>query len=120
MENGFEGFDGFDLLRILIDTLPDQLYVKDAEGRFVVNNIKHAKDLGAASPEEIAGKTDFDFYPKELAEQYRADEREVIRSGRPLIGKEEPSVDEEGNRSWLRPPRCLCEPVVGRSWGSWA
>ena len=120
MEDGFEEFDRLDLLRILIDTLPDQLYVKDVEGRFVVNNIKHVEDLGAANPEEIAGKTDFDFYPKELAEQYRADEREVIRSGRPLIGKKEPSVDEEGNRSWHSSTKVPLRNGSGGSWVSWA
>ncbi len=53
--------------------------------------------MGAAIPEEIAGKSDADFYPEELAERYRADEQEILCSGRPLIDKEEPSVDGEGN-----------------------
>jgi PAS domain S-box-containing protein len=84
----------------LIDSLPEHVYVKDAEGRYILNNAQHVKDLGAASPEEVAGKSDFDFYARELAEQYRADEHEIIRSGRPLIGKEEPCMDEEGNSTW--------------------
>ena len=92
--------DDFSLLRTLIDVLPEQVYVKDTEGRYVLNNLAHLRALGAASPEEIAGKSDFDFYPKELAERYRADEREITRSGRPLIDKEEPSVDGEGNERW--------------------
>jgi PAS domain S-box-containing protein len=83
----------------LIDSLPEHLYVKDAEGHYILN-ARHVKDLGAASPEEVAGKSDFDFYPRELAEQYRADEQEIIRSGRPLVGKEEPCMDEEGNSTW--------------------
>src|SRR5918998_3392100 len=91
------GLDDVSLLRTLIDALPEQVYVKDTEGRYVLNNLAHVRALGAASPEEIAGKSDFDFYPEELAERYRADERELIRSGRSLIDKEEPSVDGEGN-----------------------
>src|SRR5918997_6214960 len=87
----------FSLLRTLIDALPEQIYVKDTEGRYVLNNLAHVRALGAASPEEVAGKSDFDFYPEELAERYRADEREVIRSGQPLIDKEEPSVNGESN-----------------------
>ena len=88
------------LLRTLIDSLPDYVYVKDTEGRYLLSNLEHAKALGAASPEEIAGKTDSDFYPSQLVERYRADEREVIDSGLPLVDKEEPSVDEEGNQRW--------------------
>src|SRR3989337_3840417 len=91
------GLDDSSLVRRLIDSLPEQVYVKDTEGRYVLNNLAHVRALGAASPEEVAGKPDFDFYPEELAERYRADEREGIRSGRPLIDKEEPSVDGEGN-----------------------
>src|SRR5918999_300701 len=88
------------LLRTLIDALPEQVYVKDTEGCYVLNNLAHVRALGAASPEQIAGKSDFDFYPEELAERYRADELVVLDSGRPLIDEEEPSVDEEGNERW--------------------
>jgi diguanylate cyclase (GGDEF)-like protein/PAS domain S-box-containing protein len=94
------GLDDFSLLRTLIDDLPEQVYVKDTEGRYIVNNVAHLRILGVASPEEVAGKSDFDFYPNELAEQYRADEQKIISSGRPLVGKEEPSVDGEGNERW--------------------
>ena len=94
------GLDDSSLLRTLIDSLPEQVYVKDTEGRYLLNNFTHVRALGAASPEKVAGKSDFDFYPKELAERYRADEREVLDSGRPLIDKEEPSVDGEGNQRW--------------------
>src|SRR5919112_2748305 len=87
-------------LRALIDDLPDQVYLKDTEGRYLFNNAKHLKALGAASPEEAVGKSDFDFYPKKLAERYRADEEEILRSGRPLICREEPSVHGEGNERW--------------------
>ena len=95
-----DALDDFSLLRTLIDSLPEQVYVKDVEGRYVLNNFAHVRALGAASPEEVAGKSDFDFYPEELAERYRADEREVIRSGRALVNSEEPSQDEEGNKRW--------------------
>jgi PAS domain-containing protein len=80
----FEGFDERGFLRALIDNLPDHVYLKDTEGRYVLNNAGHAKDLGAASPEEIAGKPDFDLYPRELAERYHADEQEIFHSGQPL------------------------------------
>ncbi len=68
-----DGLDDSSLLRKLVDSLPDQVYVKDTEGRYLLNNHEHAKALGAASPEEIAGSTDSDFYPSHLVERYRAD-----------------------------------------------
>ena len=88
-------------LHALVDELPDQIYIKDAEGRYVFNNINHAKALGASSPEEVVGKTDFDFYPQELAERYSVDEQEVISSGRSLVDEEESRVGEQGNRKWF-------------------
>src|ERR687894_139846 len=94
------GLDDVNLLRTLIDALPEQVYVKDTEGCYVLNNLAHVRALGAASPEQIAGKSDVDFYPEELAERYRADELVVLDSGRPLIDKEEPSVDGEGDERW--------------------
>ena len=51
------------LLRTLIDHMPDRIYAKDREGRFLIKNRSDAIQMGAASPEEIVGKTDFDYYP---------------------------------------------------------
>jgi len=87
------------LLRTLIDNMPDNIYVKDTESRFVVANIAVARLMGT-SPDGLLGKTDFDFYPKELAAKYYADGQNVIRTGQPLVGQEEPAVDPEGNRKW--------------------
>ena len=89
------------LLRTLIDNLPDYIFVKDTESRFVINNIAHARVLGATTPEELVGKTDFDFFPQELARQYYADEQEIIWSGQPLINREEFTIDQNGRKQWL-------------------
>jgi PAS domain S-box-containing protein len=88
------------LLRTLIDNLPDHIFVKDTESRFVISNAGHLRVLGAAGQDEVVGKTDFDFSPQELAARYYADEQEIIASGRPLIGKEEPAVDQLGKSRW--------------------
>jgi PAS domain S-box-containing protein len=89
------------LLRTLIDNLPDCVYAKDTASRFVINNLAHVRVLGAAQPADVVAKTDLDFFPKELALHYRADEEAVLRSGRPLLNREEPVVDSEGNRQWV-------------------
>src|SRR2546426_2006908 len=68
------------LLRTLIDTLPDAIYVKDTQSRFILGNSGVARLMGAAKVESLVGKKDSDFYPGELAERYYADEQAVIES----------------------------------------
>src|SRR5258708_39476414 len=67
------------MLRALIDNIPDFMYVKDTQSRFVIANAYTARTLGASSPADLLGQTDFDFYPKELAAVFHADEPEPIR-----------------------------------------
>jgi len=87
------------LLRTLIDNMPDNIFVKDTQSRFVIANIAVARLMGT-TPEGLLGKTDFDFYPKELAAKYYAGGQKVVRTGKPLVAQEEPAVDPEGNRKW--------------------
>ena len=89
------------LLRTLIDNLPDYIFAKDADSRFILNNAAHIRLLRAAAPEEIYGKTDYDIFPEELAAHYYADEQAVIRSGDALINREEEVIDEHGQKHWL-------------------
>jgi PAS domain S-box-containing protein len=89
------------MLRTLIDNLPDRIYVKDTQSRFLLNNIAHMEALGAKTREEVIGKTDFDFRPYERAVQYFADDQEVIKSGQPLYNREEPTTLPTGEKGWL-------------------
>ncbi|MGB2807523.1 MAG: PAS domain S-box protein [Sedimentisphaerales bacterium] len=109
------------LLRTLIDNMPDNIYVKDTESRFVVANFAVARLMGT-TPDGLLGKTDFDFYPKELAAKYYANGQNVSESGQLLLGQEEPAVDSEGNRKWysttkvpLRDSRGKIVGIVGIS-----
>jgi len=88
-------------LRTLIDNLPDNIFIKDVESRFVISNLAHAHLLRAKTPDEIVGKTDFDIFPPELAASYYADEQAVIRSGQPLVNREERTIDPDGKTQWL-------------------
>ena len=90
-----------ELLRTLIDNLPDVIYVKDTESRFLVANMAEARLLGAATPEELLGKSDADYFPAELADKYRADEQAILQLGQPQLNYEEPTVDLDGNPKWL-------------------
>ena len=95
------------LLRSLIDNVPDFIYVKDIQSRFLIANPALARAIGAAAPDELLGKTDFDFFPQELAAKYYADEQTIFRSGQPVLELEEPSVDAAGNRRWLSSTKIL-------------
>ena len=86
------------MLRALIDNVPDFMYVKDARSCFVVANASLAKSMGVSSPADLLGKTDFDFYPKRLAQQYYDDEQLVIRKKKTLFEHEEESTRRDGNR----------------------
>jgi PAS domain S-box-containing protein len=88
------------LLRNLIDNMPDYIYVKDARSRFVLANRALAGLVGEKNPEALLGKTDFDYFPKELATDFFADEQSIIQSGQPLVNKDEHSVDAEGTAKW--------------------
>jgi len=85
------------VLRALIDNIPDFVYVKDLESRFLVANAHLARIVGAGTPEELLGKTDFDFFPRELANGFFEDEQNVMHSGQPLYNREEKGIDSAGN-----------------------
>ncbi len=89
------------LLRTLIDTMPDLIYIKDRQSRFVVVNQAQVRLLGGTTPDDLLGKTDFDFFPHELAQKYYADEQAILQSGQPRISLEEPTVDTAGNKKWI-------------------
>ena len=89
------------LWHTLIDSLPDFIFVKDAESRFVINNLAHRQVLKAQTQADLLGKTDFDIFPPELAQQYYADEQSIIQSGQAVIDREEPYLDETGQQRWL-------------------
>jgi len=67
--------------RTLLENLPQKIFLKDRSSVYISCNENYARDLNI-KPEEIAGKTDYDFLPKELAEKYRVDDKRIIESGR--------------------------------------
>jgi two-component system sensor kinase FixL len=89
------------LLRSIMDTIPDFIYVKDESNRYLRINEAYSKHLGLTKPAEATGRTPFDFYPRPLAEQYAEDERLVIQTGNPQLDKVEPSVTRDGREIWL-------------------
>ncbi|MGO9003032.1 MAG: PAS domain-containing protein [Limisphaerales bacterium] len=88
------------LLRTLIDNLPDAIYAKDTAGRKTMANPADLKNLRCQTEAEAIGKSDFDFFPKDIAEKFWADDQKVI-AGKPVINREEYLFDEAGRKRWL-------------------
>jgi diguanylate cyclase (GGDEF)-like protein/PAS domain S-box-containing protein len=89
------------LLRTLGDNMLDLIYAKDEQGRFVYANLALVNMTGAKSAEDILGKTDFDLNPLNAAQAYREDDQWVMRSGQPLMGREEQLTDfKTGELRW--------------------
>ncbi|OTP66615.1 diguanylate cyclase/phosphodiesterase (GGDEF & EAL domains) with PAS/PAC sensor(s) [Caballeronia sordidicola] len=84
-------FDAFEhtLLRALAENVPHRIYAKDMQGRFIFANRAVARGMGVSEPAELLGKTDFHFYPLELASEYYRQEQEVLTHGRSLLNHEE-------------------------------
>ncbi len=89
-----------DLLRALLDNIPDRIYYKDVESRFIRCSNSMALRLGLDDPKKVVGKTDFDFHPKEKAQEFYEDEQRIIVTGKALINKLEEQTDLEGRPIW--------------------
>jgi len=85
------------VLRTMIDLIPAFIYAKDAQSRFTAANKLVANRMGV-EPSGLIGKTDFDFFPREHAEKFFADEQALIQSGVPLIDREELAFDKTRGR----------------------
>ncbi len=90
-----------DLLRTLMDNIPDAICFKDAHGRYTRVNTAQARLLGLKSSDEAVGKTDRDFFSAEDAQRcYEADQK-VLATAEPLIGNLEKRPDAGGNARWV-------------------
>jgi AraC-like DNA-binding protein len=96
-----ESLDSLGCLEALFENLPNlQFYVKDLEGRFITVNQNVVKMCRRRDRNEVIGKTDFDFYPKHIAEAFRRDDLGVIKSGVKIMDRIEPITHEDGSISW--------------------
>lgn len=87
------------LLRALIDQIPDFLFVKDVDSRFILANRAIASAYGTL-PGGLIGKTDHDLHPQALADEFLRYEQAVIKTGVPMMNMEESFPDCEGATRW--------------------
>ncbi|QEH33692.1 Sensor protein ZraS [Aquisphaera giovannonii] len=92
----------------LVETLPQNILRKDLDGIFTFANRRFCAELGR-SLDQILGRTDFDFYPRELAEKYRRDDRRVIESGQ-VLDVVEQHVTPQGETLYVQ---VMKSPIFG-------
>ena len=92
----------------LVETLPQMILCKDLEGRFIFANRRFCAELGTTL-DEVRGKTDYDFFPRELAEKYRADDHRVLES-RAVIDVVERHVTPKGETLYVQ---TMKTPLLG-------
>ncbi len=105
------------LFNSLIDTIPDSIYFKDKESRFIRINKTLANRFGLKDPEEALGKTDFDFFNEEHARPAFNDEQRIINTGEPIVGLEEKEVWPDGHITWVSTTKLLLRDKTGSVMG---
>ncbi len=89
------------LVRALMDNVPDHIYFKDADSRFIMISRTHAQSFGLSDASQARGKTDFDFFTEEHARKAFEDEQAIIRTGQPLVNLEEKETWADGATTWV-------------------
>ena len=105
------------LLRSLIENLPEAIYVKDSGGRYLLDNGAHRAWLGVGREDDVLGKSVHEFFPPEVARGYDSDDRAVLEAGRPVLEREEMIRDRQGGSTTPPRPRCPCATARARSSG---
>ena len=89
------------LVETLLESIPDHIYFKDRQSRFIRINPAMARAFKLKDPAEAIGKTDFDFFAREHAQQAFEDEQQIMRTGQPLVGREEKETWPDGSVTWV-------------------
>ena len=89
------------LFNTLMDSIPDTIYFEDATRRFTRVNKAQARMLGVVDPKDAVGKTDFDFFSPEVAQEFHASEQRLLQSGEPMIDVVQKICKPDGQVQWL-------------------
>jgi PAS domain S-box-containing protein len=101
----------------LANTIPDHIYFKDRQSRFIRINEAMARSFELRSAAEAVGKTDFDIFGAEHAQQAFADEQRIMETGKPLIGVEEKETWPDGHVTWVSTTKMPVRDAQGRITG---
>lgn len=106
------------LMNALLDSIPDQIYFKDAQSRFVKISRSQAERFGLSDPTQAIGKTDFDFFSEDHARPAYEDEQRIIRTGQPILNFEEKETWPDGHITWVATSKLPMRDEAGRIVGT--
>jgi len=101
------------ILDTFMENVPDPIYFKDRNSRIIRANKACAARFGLSDPAEEIGKTDFDFFPGDLARVRYEQEQEIVRTGQPLLTLEEPDVNKTWSLTTKMPLRDEHGKIIG-------
>jgi two-component system, cell cycle sensor histidine kinase and response regulator CckA len=102
------------LLRTLLDTLPELIYVKDTAGRYLLVNEAHRRFHRLGENTTLVGRTVFDLVPPELAQRYHDDDQHVLGTGLPVQDREEPARLPDGGEGTLLTTKLALRDGAGK------
>ena len=102
------------LLRSIIDTLPDHVFVKDTRGHYLLHNESHRRLLAHKGDAHPEGRTVFDYFPPEEAARYNDDDRFVMETGERILNREDAMTGADGREQWLRTTKVPLRDARGR------
>lgn len=117
-DSSVSGDLGLQLFRNLLEHTTDSVYFKDLSSRFIRISARQGRNYGLSNPEEAIGKSDADFFAAEHAGRALRDEQQIIRTGEPMIGKEEMQTWPDGRRTWVSTSKMPLRDGLGRIIGT--
>ncbi len=106
------------LVNAFLENVPDAVYFKDRESRFIAVSQSKAARHGCAHPDELVGKTDADLFSEGHAQRTLGDEQEIMRTGVPILGKIEKITWPDGRVTWSRSSKLPLRGDGGRIIGT--
>jgi PAS domain S-box-containing protein len=105
------------LLRTVMDAMPDQVFVTNRQGRYMIDNISHRRFLGAKKAREVEGKTSSDFFPPAIADEMKKDDRMIMETGQPVLNQEDLVIRSNDDVLWISTTRVPLLDVEGNCIG---
>lgn len=106
-----------DSLREIMRNSEDYFFVKDTELVYHGSSVVFARIAGLDDPAELVGKNDYDLFPRDIAEKYRCDDRQVLESGKSIDGIIERLPDEDGRQRWTKTWKYAIRDAAGNMIG---
>jgi PAS domain S-box-containing protein len=105
------------LFNTVIENIPDAIYMKDTDGKKLIANKADIVNCGGSIPCDVLGKTDFDLFPSEIAQQFWKDDLKVLRDGLAIIDRMEKLVSRTGEIKWLKTSKIPIKDEKGKIHG---